>query len=800
MTAPAPPRSVTVKLPPGIDKQFKGREHLIERLHAGLNRKTKGQPTIVALSGLGGIGKTRAAVEYARAHIDDYSALLFAPADSARSLRRNLATLSQELTQSQRDIPDENLRLQATLDWLRNRPGWLLILDGVNTQATLNAALTVTEQLAGGHLLITSRRKDFPPNVERLEVQLLGKEAAEEFLLERTSDRQFAEDDIELARQLSRELGWLPLALEHAGAYINTNHWGFARYLDLWRGSSHDLLSWTNRELTRYPCSIAKTLLISIKRLTAAGRHLLELLAFLAPAPVPVFVLDERVPGAESEDPLVALSDLSAYSLVSFDRANSQFSVHPLVQRVVLRDLHHRGHSQQRLAEALRWIDASFDGHPEDRRNWPRLEALWPHASTIANRATQTDSAMSLTNKLALLLTTKVRHARRDIELGITPRSWLPLMTELEFRHAKFERALEPLEGLTNLTELNLTGIYTGKAAWFARWVNLDQLDLGRTEVISLAPLAKLKALRKLDLRRTKVRDVGPIRGLKKLEYLSLAHTLVSDIEPLARLPDLVSLDLSDTRIKNIALLGASFKQESSLVTLNQFPNETTEFFGTNPSQRRRTETVSLERALRYLNLGGTNVRDVWALQEYANLCSLDLSNTKVADVTPLVHLGKLEELKLNGAGNVHDLSGLKKLTQLRYLDLSRTGVTEVSALSDLVNLHVLSLGGCAVLNVSSLARLVNLQVLNLGCTKITDLEALKGLANLFSLDLRGTRIHDVRPIAALLQLRGLDLAYTDVMDVTALVGLPRLETLHLEGTRVRDVPPPLASKVRQEF
>jgi hypothetical protein len=173
---------------------------------------------------------------------------------------------------------------------------------------------------------------------------------------------------------------------------------------------------------------------------------------------VPVFLLDKRVPGRESEDLIAALSDLAAYSLVSFDGAKSRFSVHRLVQLVVRRDLRHREQSQQRVAEALVWIDAAFDGDPQDRWNWPRLDALWPHALAIAKRATQIDSATGLTNKLALLLTTKISHAGRDIQLGISPRNWLSPMTELKFRHAKFEKALEPLRGLTNLTELKLTG------------------------------------------------------------------------------------------------------------------------------------------------------------------------------------------------------------------------------------------------------------------------------------------------------------------------------------------------------
>jgi Leucine-rich repeat (LRR) protein len=748
-------------LPPSIDKRFKGREDFIQRLHTCLTRKTRGQPPIVALYGLGGIGKTRVAVEYAWTYKNDYSALLFAPADSERSVRRNLAGLSQLLALPQHEIADETVQLQAVLDWLRANSGWLLVLDGVNSPGALTEALRHTERLASGHLLMTSRRRDFPQHVEGLEVRELAPEAAQEFLLERTSHRQHAENDTELSQQLALELGWLALALEHAAAYIDTNHLGFSRYLDIWRKSSDDVLDWKNKTITGYSHSVGKTWLISLQKLTDSGRLLLERLAFLAPDPVPESLLDTEVPGAESEDLRMALSNLAAYSLVSVDDAKCQFSTHRLVQLVTRRSLHRRGKWEQRLIEASGWIDAAFEGDPEDMRNWPRLDALWPHASALARRAHRIGTATRLSKKVADLFTMKIRYARRDIELGISPRSWQPLMTVLNVKHAKFEKALEPLEGLTNLTELNLTGIYVGKTAWLAKLVNLERLDLGRTEVISVAPIAKLEGLRKLDLRRTKIRDVGPIWGLKKLEDLWLGHTLVTDISALAYLNNLVILDLSDTPVNNIAQL----RGLSNLMCLG---------------------------------FGGTRVRDISALQGLTHLRKLDLSDTKVTDLTPLAELKNLEELSLNGT-KVRDVSALENLTLLTHLDLSGTPVREISVVSNLVNLTVLSLGGCAVTNVAPLARLENLQVLNLGCTDVADIGVLRGLANLLSLDLRGTRVRDVGSIAELPKIRSIDLAYTDVADVAALAALPCLEILHLEGSRVRDFPAQLASKIRRE-
>ena len=72
-----------------------------------------------AIHGMGGIGKTRAAVEYAWTHAADYTALLFVQADSPEALRRNLAALTEPLALPEREATDEKLRFHAVLDWLR---------------------------------------------------------------------------------------------------------------------------------------------------------------------------------------------------------------------------------------------------------------------------------------------------------------------------------------------------------------------------------------------------------------------------------------------------------------------------------------------------------------------------------------------------------------------------------------------------------------------------------------------------------------------------------------------------------
>jgi hypothetical protein len=135
---------------PSLGTLFKGREGFLEKLRASLGRSGEGRATAIvgrALHGLGGVGKTRLAVEYAWQHSDDYSALLFVSAETRQDLRRNLAALCGEfvLDLPDQDAVEEDARIAASLRWLAKHPGWFLIFDNLDTP---EAAATAENFLA----------------------------------------------------------------------------------------------------------------------------------------------------------------------------------------------------------------------------------------------------------------------------------------------------------------------------------------------------------------------------------------------------------------------------------------------------------------------------------------------------------------------------------------------------------------------------------------------------------------------------------------------------------------------------
>src|SRR5262249_43319415 len=157
--------------------------------------------------------------------------LLLVIAETPQTLRRDLAALSAWLGLPERNSPDDEIKLAATLEWLKDHPVWLLILDGVDSEPALAEATQLMGQMVGGHVVITSQLANFPAYVEPLELDVLDIEAATQFLIERTKRRRRPEPDVESeARALADVLGMLALALEQAAAFINEKQWTFRQY------------------------------------------------------------------------------------------------------------------------------------------------------------------------------------------------------------------------------------------------------------------------------------------------------------------------------------------------------------------------------------------------------------------------------------------------------------------------------------------------------------------------------------------------------------------------------------------
>jgi tetratricopeptide (TPR) repeat protein len=447
---------------------FKGREEFLAQLHHTLGAAEHlghqraaaitATATAATIHGLGGIGKTRAAIEYAHRYADEYTALLFVQADPPSSLQQNLASLCGPMVLDlvEKDARETEVQVAAVLDWLQRHPGWFLILDNVDTEEAATAVQALLARLTrAGQVVITSRLSQWEGAVETLALDVLTVEDAAAFLLERTErgnnkqgGRRKQADDPAQARVLAVELGQLALALEQAGAYIVRYKSTFARYMDEWRQRHERVLEWFDERTMQYPRSVAITWQTSFDRLTGPARQLLRLLSWLAPDPIPESLLEAgggpfatnvteggggfnpRIKPTESKralaseelissappDPRDALAELADHSLVQRSDDEPLFSVHRLVQDVTRRTLP-EAEKLPCLKQALQWINDAFEGDPEDVRNWPVLEPLAPHARAVAAFADQQnvpEPTAILMNQAGLLLKQKVQFVEAE--------------------------------------------------------------------------------------------------------------------------------------------------------------------------------------------------------------------------------------------------------------------------------------------------------------------------------------------------------------------------------------------------
>jgi tetratricopeptide (TPR) repeat protein len=417
----APPRKPGNLPLASLGDLFKGRENTLDELRASLG-STKGAAVLFrALHGLGGIGKTRLAIEYAWAREADYSALLFVRAQNPAALNANLAALAgaSVLDLAEKEAREDVAKIEAVLRWLGDNPLWLMILDNVDDPDAVKAVTGLMPRLKGGHVIVTARAANFPATIRKLELDVLGEDTATQFLLERTADdRLRANDDYARAKMLARELGGLALGLEQAGAQIATDRIGFARYLKLWNENREKALGWYDPTLTGSERTLATTWTTSFARLEPESRRLLDRLAMLAPDPIPDSLLDVAVPGEAADyDVQKACSGLFAYSLIARAKGKEGMG-HGIVIHRLVQDFTRRTMSEERRTEALRealgWVNALFTGDSRDVRTWPVLDPLAPHALAVAQEADQakiTEPTTLLFSRLAGLFYAKARYA-----------------------------------------------------------------------------------------------------------------------------------------------------------------------------------------------------------------------------------------------------------------------------------------------------------------------------------------------------------------------------------------------------
>ncbi len=359
------------------------------------------------------------------------------------------------------------------------------------------------------------------------------------------------------------------------------------------------------------------------------------------------------------------------------------------------------------------------------------------------------------------------------------------------------------LERLTSLEHLGVANAHLALdgLARLAPLAHLRELDLTRTKIASLAPLASLQALESLSLKECEVKgeELLRLQTLPKLRHLDLGWTELADLSRLAHLKGLERLELN----------GCPFR-----------PEELHHLWG-------------LPR-LRTLGLFATHLADdgLRHLRGLGQLRKLDLSRTEITDkgLPHLQPLKNLEELNLDynritddGLPHLEALSRLKSLyiadkfiaPVLPYSLITKAAAERLEKaipglefwgaidfdlasfrqkITDVRNSKAakLALQDLEVLHLEEIADLESLKTLDLSDTIVDDdaLQHLRKLTNLEELVLSETWVTDsgLAHLAELCTLRRLDLSGTRVTDagLKYLSNLRNVESLNLDNCPIR--------------
>ncbi|CAO5229706.1 FxSxx-COOH system tetratricopeptide repeat protein [Frankia sp. AgKG'84/4] len=367
---------------PQRNKNFTGRETLLSELR----RRVTSEVTAVlphALQGLGGVGKTQLAIEYAYRFASDYQVVWWVPADQTALARSALAALAPRLglTVAPGRIEDA---VAGVLDALRRGEpyrNWLLIFDNADQPEMIREFLPH----GSGNVLVTSRNHRWQSMADTVEVDVFRRAESLEFLHRRVQGIRPEEAD-----QLAEALGDLPLALEQAGALQAETGMAVADYLDLLNQKSAQLLA--ENPPSDYPVPVAAAWSLSVTQLREQMPFAMELLrrcAFFGPEPISRdllilgrFVLDSPLREALADPIMVsrAMRELGRYALARIDNNRKTLQVHRLIQKLI-RDELSPAETDLIRDEVHRLLRVADPDDPDDVQKWPAYDNLLPHVT-----------------------------------------------------------------------------------------------------------------------------------------------------------------------------------------------------------------------------------------------------------------------------------------------------------------------------------------------------------------------------------------------------------------------------------
>ncbi|OJD10037.1 hypothetical protein AJ78_08786 [Emergomyces pasteurianus Ep9510] len=245
---------------PAVSSTFIKRDELQQIKDALLPLQHPRQQRVFVLYGVGGIGKSRLAIEFAREYHNEFTAVFWLDGSTNSSLTQSIASIKERLpTHQQPDRqhspktgPAAELQnvVQDVLMWLNRRGNdrWLLIFDNIDRDWTPETSdpdafdiLRYIPRADHGSILVTTRLSHLGSAWHSVKVSRMNPDQSKE-LLESTARRPIVGWE-----RLATALDGLALALTLAGSYLRQHRLSVDKYLELYHKAFERLLTWYGR-------------------------------------------------------------------------------------------------------------------------------------------------------------------------------------------------------------------------------------------------------------------------------------------------------------------------------------------------------------------------------------------------------------------------------------------------------------------------------------------------------------------------------------------------------------------------